>query len=86
MIYESVNLKGVVYEQKQNSFSLPSITTCTGFANVGPIFYKVHSLSSEQVFNWIELNRKLVQSPVNRFYCCTVKELLFSEDFYQRFD
>ena len=23
----------------------------SGFANVGPIFYKVHSLRSEQVFN-----------------------------------
>ena len=34
----------------------------------------------------IELNRKLVQSSVNWFYYCTVKELLFSEDFYQRFD
>ena len=26
-------------------FSLQSITTCTGFADVGPIFYKVHSNS-----------------------------------------
>ena len=29
----------------------------------------------------IELNRKLVQSSVNRFYCCVVKELLFSKRF-----
>ena len=51
MIYESVNLKGVVYEPKQNSFSLQTITIHTGFTNVGAIFYKVHSLSCEQVFN-----------------------------------
>ena len=51
MIYKSVNLRGAVYEPKQNSFSFRSIARCTGFANVGPIFYKVHSLSSEQVFN-----------------------------------
>ena len=50
MIYESVNLKGVVYEPKQNSFSFQSISTCAGFGNVDPIFYKVYSLSSEQVF------------------------------------
>ena len=55
MIYESVNLKGVAYEPKQNSFSLQFIATCAGFANVGPIFHRVHSLSSEQVFNSIEL-------------------------------
>ena len=47
IIYESVNLKGVVPEPKQNTFSLQSITTSTGFANIGPIFYKVHELSSE---------------------------------------
>ena len=41
MIYESVNLKGVVYEPKQNSFSLQSITTCTGFANVSLTFIKL---------------------------------------------
>ena len=51
MIYESLNLKGVVTEPKQISFGLQSITTCTGFETVCPIFYKVHSLSSEQVFN-----------------------------------
>ena len=34
----------------------------------------------------IELNRKLVQSSVNWFYYCTVKELIYSGDFYQRFD
>ena len=34
----------------------------------------------------IELNKKLVQSSVNRFHYCIVKELLFSEDFCQRFD
>ena len=39
MIYESVNLKRVVYEPKQYSFSFQSMTRCTGFANVGPIFY-----------------------------------------------
>ena len=50
-IYESVNLKGAVYEPKQNSSSLQSITTSAGFTNVGSMFYKVHSLSSEQVFN-----------------------------------
>ena len=27
MIYESVHLKGVVYEPKRNSFSLQSVTT-----------------------------------------------------------
>ena len=53
-IYESVNLKGVVYKAKQSCFSLQSVTTCTGFANIGEIFYKVHSLTSKQVFNWIE--------------------------------
>ena len=36
MIYDSVNLKGVLYKPKQNSFSLQSSTTYTGFANVGP--------------------------------------------------
>ena len=46
---ESVNLKGAVYEPKQNSFNLQSVST--GFTNVGSIFYKVRSLSSEQVFN-----------------------------------
>ena len=45
MIYESENLKAVVYEIKQNSFSLQSITTCAGFANVDSIFYKVDSMS-----------------------------------------
>ena len=55
IIYESTNSEAVVYELKQNSFTLLSITTPTGFANVGPIFYKVHSLISEQVFNQIEL-------------------------------
>ena len=49
MIYESVKLKAVLYKPKH--FSFQSITTCTGFANVGSIFYKVHSLSFEQVFN-----------------------------------
>ena len=44
MIYESVNLKGIVYEPKQKSVSLQSISTCTGFA-------EVHLLRSEQVFN-----------------------------------
>ena len=33
----------------------------------------------------VELNRKL-QSSVNSFHYCTVKELLFSEDFYHRSD
>ena len=42
-----MNLKEVVNEPEQNSFSLQSVTTRTGFANVDPIFYKVHSLSSE---------------------------------------
>ena len=84
MIFELVNLKGVVYEPKQNSFSLQSITACTGFANVGLTFYKVNSLSSEQVS--IKLNGKLVQSSMNWFNYCTVKGVLFSEDFYQRFD
>ena len=51
---------------KQNSFTLYSITTRTDFANVGSIFYKVHSLSSEQFFDWIEL-RKLVQSSIYWF-------------------
>ena len=32
---------------KTNSFSLQSITTPTGFANICPIFYKVHSPSSK---------------------------------------
>ena len=62
MIYESVNLKGVVNRRKQNCFGLQSITTCTGFANVGLIFY-VHSLCSEKFST--ELKRKLVQSSVN---------------------
>ena len=42
MIYESVDLK-------ENSFSLQPIATRTGFANAGPVFYKVHSVSFEQV-------------------------------------
>ena len=63
MIYKSVNLKGAVYEPKQNSFSLQSIPTRTSFANVGRIFYKVHSLSSD-MFS-IELSRKFVQSSVD---------------------
>ena len=50
MIYESVNLKGVMYEPKQNSFRLQSISNCTGFATADPIFYKAHALSTEQVF------------------------------------
>ena len=79
MSYESVNWKGVVYKPKRNCFSLQSTTTGTGFGNVGLIFYKVHWLSCE-------LNRKLVQSSVNWIYCCAVKELLFSKDFYQLFD
>ena len=54
MIYESVNSKGIVYKPQQTSHSLYSMTTCTGFANVGPVFYKFHSLISAQVFNWIE--------------------------------
>ena len=63
MIYESVNLKGVVYEPKQNSFSLQSVFKCTGFANFDLFFYEANSLSSEQVS--IELSRKLVHSSVN---------------------
>ena len=68
MIYESVNLKGVVYELKQNSFSLRSITTCTGFANVDPVFCTVHSLSSEQVF----INTYSMKQP-NLYYFETIK-------------
>ena len=46
MIHDSLNLKGVVYEPKKIFQS-----SCKRFANIGPIFYKVHSLRSEQVFN-----------------------------------
>ena len=41
-IYKSLNLKGLVYEPKQNSYSLQSITTCVCFGKVGPILYKVN--------------------------------------------
>ena len=51
MIYESVSLQGVMYERKQNSMGLQSITMCSDLAKVGPILYKVHSLNSEQVFS-----------------------------------
>ena len=44
MICESMNLKGVEYKPKQNSSSLQSFSTCTCFGNIGPIFYKDHSL------------------------------------------
>ena len=40
MIYESVNLKGVVYEPKQNSFSLQSITTRTVLQTLARSFIK----------------------------------------------
>ena len=49
MIYGSLNLKGAVYESKQNSESLQVQVLQTL-----PDFYKVHSLSSEQIFNRIE--------------------------------
>ena len=39
MISESLDLKRVVYISDQNFFSLQSITICTRFENVGPIFY-----------------------------------------------
>ena len=79
MIYESVNLKG---GQKLNSFSLQSVTTCTGFPNVGPIFCEDHSLSSEQVFySIIRFSELIFLINVH-----ALKDLLFSEDFYQRFD
>ena len=81
MIYESVNLKGVVYEPKQNSSSLQSVTTRTGFTKVGSIFYEVHLLSFKTSFNWME------QKTGSEFSVLKlVKDLLFSEDFYQRFD
>ena len=51
MIHESVNLERRCVQPKQNPFSLQFITHCKGFANVELIFYKAHSLSSEQVFN-----------------------------------
>ena len=81
MIYESVNLKGVVFEPKQNSFCLQSLTTPTGFANVGPIFYEVHSLCSEQACNQIE-QKTCSQLSIDFIS----KELLFSEDFDQQFN
>ena len=37
-----------------------------GFANIGEIFYKVHSLTPKQVFNWIEQKT----CSVNWFYYC----------------
>ena len=51
---------------------LQSITTRTGSANVGSIFFKVHIHWALNKFS-IELNRNLVQSSVNWFYYCTVK-------------
>ena len=50
IIDESVNLK-VVYEPKQNSFGFGISQQLQVFSNVGSIFYKVHSLISEQFFN-----------------------------------
>ena len=50
MIYESVNLKEVVYKPKQtvSAFSLsPHVQVFKRWSYL----YKVHSLSSEQVFN-----------------------------------
>ena len=55
MIYESVNLKGAVYEPKHNSRLSVYHHTLT-------VFYKVHFLSSIKFS--VELNRKLVQSSV----------------------
>ena len=40
MIYESVNLKGVVYEPKQNSFGFQSITTRIGLQTLARSFIK----------------------------------------------
>ena len=60
-LYESVNLKRFVYE---NSFSLQSITTSTSFADLGAIFYKVHSHSALNKLS-IELGRKLGPSSAN---------------------
>ena len=40
MIYESVNLKGVVYEPNQNSFGLQSITTRIGLQTLARSFIK----------------------------------------------
>ena len=62
MVYESVNLKGVVYKSKQNSFSFQPINTCAGFANVAQLLYFIHRALNK--FS-IELNRKLLQSSVN---------------------
>ena len=70
MIYESVNLKGAEYEPKQNSSSLQSITICTCFGNIGPIFYKVHSL--------IDNNRDFAKH-VTDWYCKLCKGLNFLE-------
>ena len=56
MIYKSLNLKGVVYEQ--NSFSFQSITTRTGFTN-GSIFY---FLFSEDFLNDLIDSNAVMQS------------------------
>ena len=40
MIYESVNLKRVVYEPKQNSFGLQSITARIGLQTLARSFIK----------------------------------------------
>ena len=66
MIHESVNLKGVVYEPKQNSFSIQSFTKSTGFANVGPALVKFIDWALNKFS--IKLSRKLVQSSVYWFY------------------
>ena len=51
MSYEVVNLEGVEFQPKQNSFSSKSITTCTDFANVTPFT----ELRTSFQLNW-ELN------------------------------
>ena len=44
----NLNLKEFfTVKTKHLSYSIQSIATCTGFANVGPVINKAHSLSSE---------------------------------------
>ena len=85
MIYESVNLKEVMYSPKKTISAFILSPFLKVLQTLVLSFIKlIHWALNKFFLNWI--NRKLVQNSVNRFYYCIVEKLLFSKDFYQQFD
>ena len=89
MIYESVNLKGVLYKPKQNCISLQRIITCTDFANIGLIFC-VHCISLQRIITCTDfaniglifcvhsLSSEQAFNKLNKKSCSEFSELIFT--------